>query len=564
MRFMAYTPKNAEAREASNFIENFINEDIEAGKVDGPIITRYPPEPNGYLHIGHLKNIYINFGISEKYQGLCNLRFDDTNPVKEDEKYANAQIYDINWMGYKITGGIYYGSDYFDKTYECAVKLIEDDLAYVDELSPEETREYRGTLTKPGKNSPYRDRPIKESLDLFERMKNGEFEDGTLTLRAKIDMQSPNINMRDPVIYRIKHAHHWRAGDKWCIYPMYDFAHPIQDAIEGITHSICSLEYEAHRPLYDWVIEKIGFPNKPRQIEYARLNITGTVMSKRYLRQLVEEGHVMGWDDPRMPTVAGMRRRGFSPNSIRDFISRAGVAKADSVVDYKLLEHCVREDLNINANRAMAVLDPIKVIITNYPEGKRETRQSLNHPMFEKKGERELPFSREIYIESTDFMEEPVSKYHRLKPGGEVRLKDGYIIKHEETIKDENGNVIEVHCTYDPESYTGGATSGRKIKGTIHWVDAGECVKAEVRLFDSLILDDAEGENFIEKLNPNSLTVMGNAVIEKALAGAKEGDTFQFMRQGYFCVDRDSTEKKIVFNQVVALRDSFSKTLEKN
>ncbi len=563
MRFMAYTPKKAEVHEASHFIENFINEDIEAGKVNTPIITRYPPEPNGYLHIGHLKNIYINFGISEKYQGLCNLRFDDTNPVKEDEKYAKAQIHDINWMGYEITGGIYYGSDYFEKTYEYAVKLIKDGEAYVDELSPEETRKYRGTLTKPGKDSPYRDRPIAESLDLFERMRAGEFTDGTLTLRAKIDMQSPNINMRDPVIYRIKHAEHWRTGDEWCIYPMYDFAHPIQDAIEGVTHSICSLEYEAHRPLYDWVIEKVGFSNKPRQIEYARLNITGTIMSKRYLRQLVEEGHVMGWDDPRMPTVAGMRRRGFTPAAIRDFISRAGVAKADSVVDYKLLEHCVREDLNINANRAMVVLDPIKVVLTNYPEGKSEMRPSMNHPMFEEKGERELPISREIFIERMDYMENANRKYHRLKPDGEVRLKDGYIIKHEETIKDADGEIVEIHCTYDPESYTGGATSGRKIKGTIHWVDANNNVPAEVRLFNSLILDDAEGDNFTEKLNPESLVVMENAVAEKSLAGVKEGDTFQFMRQGYFCLDRDTTEDKLVFNQVVALRDSFSKTLEK-
>ena len=563
MRFMAYTPKKAEVKEASNFIENFINEDIEAGKVSGPIITRFPPEPNGYLHIGHLKAIWIDFSVAQKYEGLCNLRYDDTNPDKEDEEFAKSQVYDINWMGFDITGGIYYGSDYFEKTYEYAIKLIKDGLAYVDELSPEETREYRGTLTKPGKNSPYRDRPIEESLDLFERMRAGEFQDGTLTLRAKIDMESPNINMRDPVIYRIKHAEHWRAGDKWCIYPMYDFAHPIQDAIEGVTHSLCSLEYEAHRPLYDWVIEKVGFEHIPRQIEFARMNITGTIMSKRYLRQLVEEGYVTGWDDPRMPTISGMRRRGFPPAAIRDFIGRAGVAKADSVVDVKLLEHCVREDLNINANRAMVVLDPVKVVITNYPEGKSETRPSMNHPMFEDKGERELPISREIYIESTDYMENANNKYHRLKPGAEVRLKDGYIIKHEETIKDADGNIVEIHCTYDPESYSGGPTSGRKIKGTIHWVDANDNVPAEVRLFDSLILDDAEGEHFIEKLNPESLIVMENAVAEKPLATVREGDTFQFMRQGYFCADRDSTKDKLVFNQVVALRDSFSKTLEK-
>ncbi len=563
MIFMAYEPKKAEVREASNFIESFINEDIEEGKVSGPIITRFPPEPNGYLHLGHLKAIWIDFSAAEKYEGLCNLRYDDTNPDKEDEEFAKSQVYDINWMGFEITGGIYYGSDYFEQTYEYAQKLIKDGLAFVDELSPEETREYRGTLTKPGKNSPYRDRPIEESLDLFERMRAGEFEDGTLTLRAKIDMQSPNINMRDPVIYRIKHAEHWRAGDKWCIYPMYDFAHPIQDAIEGVTHSLCSLEYEAHRPLYDWVIEKIGFEHKPRQIEFARLNITGTIMSKRYLRQLVEEGHVIGWDDPRMPTISGMRRRGFPPAAIRDFIGRAGVAKADSVVDYKLLEHCVREDLNINANRRMVVIDPVKVVLTNYPEDKTEMRDSVNHPMFEEKGTRKMPISREIFIERMDYMENANRKYHRLKPEGEVRLKDGYIIKHEETIKDADGNVVEIHCTYDPESYTGGATSGRKIKGTIHWVDAKDHVKAEVRMFENLILDDAEGESFLEKLNPESLTLMENAVAEKSLSGAKEGETFQFMRQGYFCVDKDSNSEKIVFNRVVALRDSFSRTLEK-
>lgn len=560
---MKYTPKKAEVKQASNFIENFINEDIEAGKINSPIITRYPPEPNGYLHIGHLKNININFGISEKYQGLCNLRFDDTNPVKEDVKYANAQIHDIKWMGYEITGGILYGSDYFEKTYDYAINLIKDGLAYIDELSPDEMRKYRGTFTKPGVDSPHRNRSKDESLDLFNRMRDGEFKDGEYTLRAKIDMQSPNINMRDPVLYRIKHAHHWRAGDKWCIYPMYDFAHPIQDALEGITHSICSLEYEAHRPLYDWVIEKIGFENKPRQIEYARLNITGTIMSKRYLRQLVEEGYVNGWDDPRMPTIAGMRRRGFTPFAIRDFIGRAGVAKADSVVDNKLLEHCVREDLNVNANRVMVVLDPVKVVITNYPEGKTEMRTSQNHPMFEEKGERKLPFSREIFIERMDYMEDANRKYHRLKPEGEVRLKDAYIIKHEKTIKDEEGNITEIHCTYDPESYTGGPTAGRKIKGTIHWVDAKENVKAEIRLFDSLILDNAEGETFIDKLNPNSLTVLENAVAEKSLADVKKADTFQFMRQGYFCVDMDTNEDMIIFNRIVALRDTWAKSLKK-
>ena len=560
---MTYTPKKAAVKEASNFIENFINEDIEAGKIQGPVITRFPPEPNGYLHIGHLKAIWIDFSVAQKYEGLCNLRYDDTNPDNEDVKYAEAQVHDINWMGFEVTGEILYGSDYFEKTYEYAVKLIHTNLAYVDELSQEETREYRGTFTKPGKDSPYRNRRKEQSLDFFDRMKNGEFSDGERTLRAKIDMQSPNLNLRDPVIYRIKHAHHWRAEDKWCIYPMYDYAHPIQDALEGVTHSLCSLEYQDHRPLYNWVIEKIGFEHKPRQIEFARMNITGTIMSKRYLRQLVEEGLVNDWDDPRMPTIAGMRRRGFTPHSIRDFIGRVGVAKADSVVDYKLLEHCVREDLNTNANRRMVVLDPIKVVLTNYLEGKTGMRTSMNHPMFEEKGTREMPFSREIYIERMDYMENANRKYHRLKPEGEVRLKDGYIIKHEETIKDNEGNIVEIHCTYDTESYTGGETAGRKIKGTIHWVDANDNVKAEVRLFDNLIDDDAEGETFIDKLNPNSLTVMENAVAEKSLANVKEGDTFQFMRQGYFCVDGDSTKDKLVFNRVVALRDSFSRTLEK-
>ena len=557
---MSYEPKKAEIKEASNFIERFINEDIEEGKVNSPVITRYPPEPNGYLHIGHLKNIYINFGISEKYQGLCNLRFDDTNPVKEDVKYANAQIHDIGWMGYEITGGIYYGSDYFDKTYEYALTLIKDGLAYVDELSPEETREYRGTLTEPGKDSPYRDRPIEENLKLFEEMKDGKYEDGTLTLRAKIDMSSPNINLRDPVIYRIKHASHWRAGDKWCIYPMYDFAHPIQDAIEGVTHSICSLEYEAHRPLYDWVIDKVGFKNKPRQIEYARLNITGTIMSKRYLRRLVDEGYVSGWDDPRMPTISGLRRRGFTPAAIRDFISRAGVAKTDSVVDYKMLEHCVREDLNHNAPRAMVVTEPLKVIITDY-EGS-EVLTGSNHPGRPEFGEREMTFSREIYIEKNDFWEDAPSKYHRLKKDGEVRLLNAYIIKFEKAIKDDDGNVIELHCTHDATSKSGGETAGRKIKGTIHWVDANNCVPVEIRNYDALIDDSIESEDLIERLNKDSLTVIDDAVAEKSLEKAQVGDKFQFMRQGYYCLD--SKDGKMAFNRTVSLKDTFAKKLQNN
>ena len=555
---MTYEPKKAKPIEATNFIEKYINEDIDEGKVKDYIHTRFPPEPNGYLHIGHLKAIYIDFSIADKYQGLCNLRYDDTNPEKEEVEFAISQQEDIKWMGFDWTGGIFYGSDYFEKTYEFAVELIKKDKAYVDELSPDETREYRGTLTEPGKDSPYRNRPIEESLKLFEEMKEGKHDDGTLTLRAKIDMQSPNINMRDPVIYRIKHAEHWRAGDKWCIYPMYDFAHPIQDALEGITHSLCSLEYEAHRPLYDWVIDEIGFENKPRQIEFARLNITGTIMSKRYLRKLVEEGYVDGWDDPRMPTIRGLRRRGFTSYAIRDFIKRAGIAKADSVVDYNLLEHCVREDLNNTAPRAMVITDPLKVVITDYVGS--EVLIGANHPMHPEMGEREMTFSREIFIERMDFWEDAPGKYHRLKKDGEVRLINAYIIKFEKAIKDENGNVVEIHCTHDATSKTGGETAGRKIKGTIHWVDAGNYAPVEIRNYDSLIDESIESDDFIEKLNENSLTIVDNAVAEKSLETANVGDKFQFMRQGYYCLD--GKDGKLVFNRTVSLKDSFAKTLQ--
>ncbi|MEX1376091.1 MAG: glutamine--tRNA ligase/YqeY domain fusion protein [Eubacteriales bacterium] len=555
---MTYQPKKAMPIEATNFIEKYINEDIEEGKVKDHIHTRFPPEPNGYLHIGHLKAIYIDFSIADKYEGLCNLRYDDTNPEKEEVEFAISQQEDIKWMGFNWTGGVFYGSDYFEKTYEFAVELIKKDKAYVDELSPEETREYRGTLTEPGKDSPYRNRPIEENLKLFEEMKEGKHEDGTLTLRAKIDMQSPNINMRDPVIYRIKHAEHWRAGDKWCIYPMYDFAHPIQDALEGITHSLCSLEYEAHRPLYDWVIDEIGFENKPRQIEFARLNITGTIMSKRYLRKLIEEGYVDGWDDPRMPTIRGLRRRGFTSYAIRDFIKRAGIAKADSVVDYKLLEHCVREDLNNTAPRAMVITEPLKVVITDY-EGS-EVVQGTNHPMHPEMGERDITFSKEIYIEKMDFWEDAPGKYHRLKKDGEVRLINAYIIKFEKAIKDENGNVIEVHCTHDATSKSGGETAGRKIKGTIHWVDASNYVPVEIRNYESLIDESIESSDYIEQLNESSLTVIDNAVAEKSLENANIGDKFQFMRQGYYCLD--SKGEKMVFNRTVSLKDSFARTLE--
>ena len=556
---MTYEPKKAEVKEASNFIEKYINEDIQEGKVDDSIHTRFPPEPNGYLHIGHLKAICINFSVAEKYEGLCNLRYDDTNPDKEEVEFALSQQEDIKWMGFDWNGGLFYGSGYFEETYDFAVELIKKNKAYVDELSADETRVYRGTLKEPGKDSPYRNRPIEESLRLFEEMRDGKHEDGTLTLRAKIDMQSPNINLRDPVIYRIKHANHWRVGDKWCIYPMYDFAHPVQDALEGITHSLCSLEYEAHRPLYDWVINEIGFEHKPRQIEFARLNITGTVMSKRYLRKLVEEEYVNGWDDPRMPTIRGLRRRGFTAYAIRDFINRAGVAKADSCVDYKMLEHCVREDLNSNAPRAMVVTEPLKVVITSY-EGS-EVVKGTNHPKHPEFGEREITFSKEIYIEKRDFWEDAPSKYHRLKKDGEVRLINAYIIKFEKAIKDEDGNVIELHCTHDPTSKSGGETAGRKIKGTIHWVDANNYAPIKIRNYESLIDESIESDDYIEKLNKNSLTVIDNAVAEKSLENANVGDKFQFMRQGYYCLD--SKENKLVFNRTVSLKDPFSRTLQK-
>ena len=541
-----------------NFIQNIIEKDLQNNKNNGRVHTRFPPEPNGYLHIGHLKAICINFSIAEKYDGLCNLRYDDTNPDKEKVEFALSQQEDIKWMGYDWNGGLFYGSDYFHKTYGFAVDLIKKDKAYVDELSAEETRKYRGTLTEPGKDSPYRNRPIDESLKLFEEMKDGKHEDATLTLRSKIDMQSPNINLRDPVLYRIKHAEHWRVGDEWCIYPMYDFAHPVQDALEGITHSLCSLEYEAHRPLYDWVINELEFENKPRQIEFARLNMTGTIMSKRYLRTLVEEGYVAGWDDPRMPTIRGLRRRGFTAYAIRDFIDRAGVAKADSCVDYKMLEHCVREDLNNNAPRTMVITDPLKVVITSYEDS--EVVVGSNHPKHPELGEREITFSREIYIEAKDFWEDAPSKYHRLKKDGEVRLINAYIIKFEKAVKDANGNIIELHCTHDPTSKSGGETAGRKIKGTIHWVDANNFISVELRNYETLIDDTIESENLIEKLNKNSLTIINNAVAEKSLQNSNTGDKFQFMRQGYYCLD--SKVDKLVFNRTVSLKDPFSRTLQ--
>ena len=538
-----------------NFIEEFIEQDIEQKGLTH-IQTRFPPEPNGYLHIGHAKALFIDFSMAEKFGGKCNLRFDDTNPTKEDVEYVDAIKYDIHWLGFDWDK-LRFGSEYFDTCYELAVKLIQKGVAYVDDLSKDEMREYRGTLTEPGKNSPFRDRSIEENLDLFERMKNGEFPDGSRTLRAKIDMASPNINLRDPALYRILHVPHHQTGDKWCIYPMYDFAHPIQDAIEGITHSLCSLEYEAHRPLYDWVVEQCEFKNKPRQIEFARLNLTNTIMSKRYLRRLVEEGHVSGWDDPRMPTLCGLRRRGYTPAAIKDFLTRAGVAKADSVVDTAMLEHCLREDLNAHAYRMMAVLDPIRVVIENWPEGAFEDVAIENLPGSPEAGTRTVRFGRELYIEREDFASDPPKKYFRLKPEGEVRLKGAYIVKCTRFETDSDGRVTTVYCTYDPETKSG--TCERKVKGTLHWLNAADAVPSEFRLYEPLLTDAGEEDDardFIERLNPASLTVQ-RGFVEPALAAAKPGDRFQFMRVGYFCADLDHTAAAPVFNRAVSLKDSF-------
>ena len=547
---------------SNNFIHQFIDEDIaEGGAYYGQRVhTRFPPEPNGYLHIGHAKAIFVDFGTAQKYNGLCNLRMDDTNPTKEDVEYVDAIKEDIAWLGFDWEDRFYYASDYFEQMYRYAVELIEKGLAYVCELSPEQMREYRGDLQTPAQ-SPYRDRPIEESLDLFERMRKGEFPDGSMTLRAKIDLASGNFNMRDPVIYRINRLKHHRTGDKWCIYPMYDFAHPIEDAIEGITHSLCTLEFEAHRPLYDWVVDNISAPSKPRQIEFARLGINNTVMSKRKLRQLVEEGYVSGWDDPRMPTICGLRRRGYTPAAIRSFTDQIGVAKVNSIVEYSFLEHCLRDDLNNTAKRAMAVLDPVKLVITNYPEDKTEEFEVENHPNYPEMGTRKVTFSNELYIESTDFMEEPIKKYQRLYPGNEVRIKSAYVVKCTGCKKDENGKVVEVYATYDPETRGGNTPDGRKVRGTIHWVNAKDCCNAEVRLYDNLFTvpdPDVGDKNFIDYINPESLVVLKDCKVEKTLANAEKQDRFQFMRQGYFCVDsKDSTKDNLVFNRAVNLKDSF-------
>lgn len=546
----------------SNFIQNEINDDLKNGRYSEGIHTRFPPEPNGYLHIGHAKSICLNFGLAQQYGGMCNLRFDDTNPVKEDVEYVDSIQADVKWLGFSWDKRMYYASDYFEKLYEFAVQLIKNGKAYVDDSNAEEIRAMRGTLTEAGKESPYRNRSVEENLALFEAMKQGEFADGEKVLRAKIDMASPNINMRDPVIYRIAHATHHRTGDAWCIYPMYDFAHPLSDAIEGITHSICTLEFEDHRPLYDWCLESLGFDvnTRPRQIEFARLNLTNTVTSKRKLRQLVEEGYVAGWDDPRMPTISGLRRRGYTPAALRNFCSEVGVAKANSLVDVAMLEHCIRDDLNNNADRIMAVLHPLKVVITNYPEGKKEYMLAENHPT--KGGHRYMSFSRELYIEQEDFMEDAPKKFFRLKPEGEVRLKHGYIIKCEEVIKDAEGNVVELHCTYDPDSKTGGATANRKVKGTIHWVSAADALEAEVRLYDYLIETDEKGEvpaDFLNAVNKNSLEVLHHVMVEPSAALTAEGTHYQFLRQGYYVVDKDSTPDHLVFNRVVGLKDSWAK-----
>ncbi len=550
--------------ESKNFIHQFIDEDIaEGGRFqDMAVHTRFPPEPNGYLHIGHCKALCINFSTAEKYGGLCNLRFDDTNPTKEDTEFVEAIQEDIHWLGFDWGDRLFYGSDYFEKTYELAVELIKKGLAYVCELTPEEFKEYRGDVNTPAR-SPWRDRPIEESLDLFARMRAGEFPDGTYTLRAKIDLASGNFNMRDPALYRIRHIEHHRQGTKWCIFPMYDFAHPIQDALEGITHSLCSLEYEDHRPLYDWVVANCGLPAKPRQIEFARLGINYTVMSKRKLRALVEDGRVSGWDDPRMPTLCGLRRRGYTPASIRSFCDRIGVAKASSTVEFAFLEHCLREDLNETAQRVMAVIRPVKLTITNYPEGQSETFEVENNPNRPEDGTRRISFSRELYVEADDFLETPVPKYKRLYPGGpECRLKGAYLIKCTGCRKDEAGNIVEILAEYDPKSRGGNPADGRKVKGaTIHWVDAATAVDAECRLYGNLFTDpspDAADKNFLDCLNPDSLEVAAGCKVEASLKDAAAPAGFQFMRVGYFCLDsKDSRPGHLVFNRSVGLKDSF-------
>jgi glutaminyl-tRNA synthetase len=555
-----------------NFIQAIIDQDKKTNKYGGRVHLRFPPEPNGYLHIGHAKSICLNFGIAAQNGGLCNLRFDDTNPSTEDVEYIDSIIKDVRWLGFDWEDRLFYASDYFEKMYDYAVRLIRAGKTYVCDLSPEKIRKYRGTFQEPGKESPYRHRSREENLDLFQRMRAGEFADGSRVLRAKIDMTSPNLNMRDPILYRILRATHHRTGDQWCIYPLYDYAHPLEDYYEGITHSICTLEFEDHRPLYDWVLNALDLPNPPRQIEFARLNLTNTVMSKRKLRKLVEEDYVTGWDDPRMPTISGLRRRGYTPESIRNFCDRIGISKTNSVVDIRFLEHCIREDLNLRAPRVMAVLHPLKLVINNYPEEMVEEMKTENNPEDTDAGTRQVPFTRILYIEREDFCIDPPKKYFRLAPGFEVRLKNAFIIKCEGFVRDEKtGEIKEVHCTYDPETRSGRPASQRKVKGTLHWVSAAHALKAEVRLYDYLMLDQIEGgeeyerdEDFVKQLNPNPLEVLSDCLVEPSLVGAAQGSRYQFMRQGYFYVDPDSLPDKLVFNLIVSLRDTWGKILKAN
>jgi len=558
-----------EAKTSSNFIKEIIDADLEKGKNGGRVHTRFPPEPNGYLHIGHAKSICLNFGLARDYKGLCNLRFDDTNPEKEEQEYVDSITEDVKWLGFDWEKRLYYASDYFDKLYELAIQLIKKGKAYVCDLSADQIREYRGTLTAPGKDSPYRNRSSEENLDLFTRMKNGEFEDASRVLRAKIDMASGNLTMRDPVLYRIKRAEHHRTGDKWCIYPMYDFTHCISDSIEKITHSICTLEFENNRPLYDWVLDELGI-HHPQQIEFARLNLSNTILSKRKLLELVNGKYVSGWDDPRMPTISGFRRRGYTPSSIRSFCELIGVAKFNSIVDMVVLENSIREELNKTASRAMAVLRPLKIVLTNYPESQEEELDAINNPENPAAGTRKVPFSRELYIEREDFMEDAPKKFFRLAPEQEVRLRYAYFIKCKEVIKDGNGNIAELRCTYDPQTRGGDAPDGRKVKGTLHWVSARHAKKAEIRLYDTLFTkrdpsDVTGGEDYKSNLNPNSLEIIQEAYVEPSLAGANLPERYQFERIGYFCVDsKDSAEGKPVFNRIVTLKDTWAKIQKKN
>ncbi len=554
-----------ETKVPPNFIRNIVAEDVKSGKSGGKVLTRFPPEPNGYLHIGHAKSICLNFGLAAEFGGLCNFRFDDTNPGKEELEYVDSIMNDVRWLGFEWDDRLYHASDYFEQLYEWAIDLIKAGKAYVDSLGADEVREYRGTLTEPGKQSPFRDRPAAENLDLFKRMRAGEFGDGEYVLRAKIDMASPNLNLRDPVMYRIRHLTHWRTGDKWCIYPMYDYAHGQSDSLEGITHSICTMEYEDHRALYDWYLDNLHVPCHPQQIEFARLNLSYTVMSKRKLLQLVQEHYVTGWDDPRMPTLAGMRRRGYTPEAIRNFCERIGVGKRESLVDYGMLEYCVREDLNRSAQRVMGVLRPLKVVIENYPEHQVEQLEAINNPEDASAGARMTPFSRVIYIERDDFMENPPKQFFRLSPGREVRLRYAYFIKCADVIKDEKGEVVELRCTYDPATRGGDSPpDGRKVKATLHWVSAAHAIDAEVRLYDMLLnrADPSEGKDgstFKDFINPDSLEVIQAAKLEPSVAGAPAGSRYQFERLGYFCVDPDSTPEIMVFNRTVTLRDTWAK-----